>query len=60
MDVHGQRLWDLGKGLDFTLVGPRDLVFGLMRMYGVYREQDRHEEMVFRTEEEAMRWLKGS
>jgi hypothetical protein len=47
----------------FAIVAPGDLAYGLGRMYGVYREQDRRstkQVRVFRTMDEAVAWLDGA
>ena len=43
-----------------AIVAPDNLAFGLLRMYEAYREEDRVKQCVFRTEEEAIDWLKGT
>ena len=40
-----------------AIVASEDLTFGLSRMYEVYREEDRLQFKVFRTELEARQWL---
>ena len=40
-----------------AIVAPKDLTFGMSRMYAVYREDDLVEEKIFRAEEEARSWL---
>ena len=41
-----------------VLVSPQDHTFGISRIHDVYRDQDGHDSMVFRTEQEAIAWLK--
>lgn len=41
-----------------AVVTPDDLSFGLARMHDVFREQEGVESRVFRTEREALNWLK--
>jgi len=40
-----------------AIVAPGDLSFGLSRMYGVYNEHANETVRVFRTVEDALRWL---
>ena len=43
-----------------AVVAPRDLAFGELRAFEVYRVEEGHSNArVFRTEAEAVRWLKG-
>lgn len=42
-----------------AIVAPKDLEFGLSSMFEVYREQEQTEVKVFRTEAEALEWLKN-
>jgi hypothetical protein len=42
-----------------AIVAPKDLAFGLSRMYEIYREQPQIALKVFRTREDALAWLKG-
>lgn len=41
-----------------AIVAPSNLTFGLSRIHEVYREVDNFQEGVFRTEEEALEWLR--
>lgn len=41
-----------------AIVAPDDLTYGLARMHEAFREQEGLENKVFRTEQEAMAWLK--
>ena len=41
-----------------AVVASKDLAFGLMRMYQVFREDELAEVNIFRTEREARAWLK--
>jgi hypothetical protein len=43
-----------------AIVASDDLTFGLFRMYEAYREDDEVKLCVFRTKEEAIKWLKGN
>jgi hypothetical protein len=43
----------------FAVVVETDLAFGLVRMFGVFREQEGIAQSVFRTLEEALEWLKA-
>ena len=43
-----------------AIVAPKDLAYGLSRIYEVYRKQEQTETRVFRTEKEALEWLKTS
>ena len=50
----------LGGGTKFAIVAPQDFAFGLGRMYEAYRalnERSTKQVAVFRTREEAFRWL---
>ena len=40
-----------------AIVAPEDFTFGLSRIYEVYREEDKLQFKVFRTELEARQWL---
>jgi hypothetical protein len=40
-----------------AIVALEDLAYGLARIYSVHREEQQTEVNVFRSEEEAMRWL---
>lgn len=43
-----------------VLVAPQDLAFGMLRAFMVYREEGSHSDlMVFRTNSEAISWLKA-
>lgn len=42
-----------------AIVGEKDLDFGLLRMYEVFREDQYSTHMIFRTEEEGLAWLRG-
>ena len=50
----------LYKPARLAIVAPQDLSFGLLRMYEVYRKEDHINQRVFRNEQEARDWLKGS
>ena len=41
-----------------AIVAPQDLTFGITRVYEVYRKHEQLDFMVFRTEQEAIKWLK--
>ena len=49
----------LSTSAKVAIVAPQDLTFGLTRVYEVYREQEQLEYMVFRTEQEAINWLRS-
>ena len=57
-----QNIADYGKE-KFTkpnkaaLVAPKDLAYGLMRAFEVYRKQEHAHARVFRTRQEALAWL---
>lgn len=53
---HGKAIWPVPSKA--AIVTPDDLSFGLARMHDVFREQEGVENRVFRTEREAMVWLK--
>ena len=42
-----------------AIVAPDDLTFGFFRMYEVYRQEDQIKLNVFRSEQEAIDWLRG-
>ena len=42
-----------------AMVSPTDVVFGLIRMYEVHRENDQQDTRAFRNIEEAVEWLKS-
>ncbi len=54
---HGKVVWPVPSMA--AIVVPDDLSFGLARVHDVYREQKGSEVRVFRTETEAIAWLKG-
>ena len=59
-----QELADYGKMLFMppskaAIVAPEDLTYGLLRVYEVFRKQDLVEIEIFRTEQEAIDWLKN-
>jgi len=41
-----------------AFVAPDDFTYGLLRMFEVYRKEEQHTIMVFRTKQEALKWLK--
>lgn len=41
-----------------AIVASDDLSYGILRIHDVYREQEDHETNTFRSEEEALAWLK--
>jgi len=41
-----------------ALVAPNDLSYGLLRMFEVYRGEEQHKIMVYRSKQEALKWLK--
>ena len=40
------------------IIASDDVSFGLMRIYDAYREQEQHETRVFRSRQQAIKWLK--
>ena len=66
-DVSAEELRELGKiGKQLfstpsrvAVVAPQDVTFGLARAHEVYRAQDQYVTRTFRTEQEAIAWLKG-
>ena len=42
-----------------AIVAPADITFGLSRVHEIYRQNDILNQMVFRTEKEAIEWLKN-
>jgi len=42
-----------------AIVAPQDLTYGLFRMYEVHRKEERIQLSVFRSVQEARKWLKG-
>jgi len=53
---HGKAVWRTPSKA--AVVAPNDLAFGLIRMFEVHREQEEHLTRAFRTEKEAIKWLK--
>jgi hypothetical protein len=47
-------LWQGGR---WAVVAPRDLIYGMARMYQLIRSEAPYEFEVFRTKEDASRWL---
>jgi hypothetical protein len=41
-----------------AVIAPKDLTFGLARVHDVYREDEFLKQRIFRTEQEALAWLK--
>lgn len=57
MGRHGKQIWSAPSKT--AAAASDDLSFGIMRVHEVYREHDRLETRVFRTEREALTWLKS-
>ena len=58
-----QKLAEIGKNAlsgpgKAAIVAPEDFTFGIARMHGIYRKNEGYEIEVFRTEQEALDWLK--
>lgn len=53
---YGEKIWPVPSRA--AIVAADDLSFGLARIHDVYRDQNRRETMVFRTIQEAIKWLK--
>ncbi len=49
-------LWEGGR---WAVIAPRDLVYGMARMYQAIRSGAPYEIEVFRARDEALRWLAG-
>ena len=53
---YGKEKWPVPSKA--AIVASDDLSFGIMRVHDVYREHEGHQIHVFRTEPEALAWLK--
>ncbi|MCF8070725.1 MAG: hypothetical protein K9L30_19260 [Desulfobacterales bacterium] len=53
---YGEEIWPVPSKA--AIVAPDDLSFGLSRVHDVYRDQNKRKTMVFRTKQEAIKWLK--
>lgn len=54
---YGEQIWPVPSRA--AIVAPDDLSFGLARIHDVHRDQNKRETMVFRTVQEAIKWLKN-